>query len=155
MVPYPFQGHINPMLQLATTLHSKGFSITIVHPQYNSPNPAKHPDFTFVPISAGMSGFNFSQSQVDIVSPILALNRNCKVPLRKYMDKLLDQDERVACVVYDTFMHFAQKVASELNLLGMSVRTSAAATLFAFSIIPRDDQPGFVHLHGKCGMWTY
>ncbi|KAB1220161.1 UDP-glycosyltransferase 76E9 [Morella rubra] len=36
LLPCPFEGHINPMLQLGTILHSKGFSITIVQPQFNS-----------------------------------------------------------------------------------------------------------------------
>ncbi|KAJ0564384.1 hypothetical protein HanRHA438_Chr07g0320731 [Helianthus annuus] len=33
MFPFPFrfQGHINPMFQLANLLYSKGFSITILH----------------------------------------------------------------------------------------------------------------------------
>ncbi|KAL6327323.1 hypothetical protein AAG906_018776 [Vitis piasezkii] len=33
----------NPMLLLANILHAKGFSITIIHTHFNSPNPANYP----------------------------------------------------------------------------------------------------------------
>ncbi|PRQ21843.1 putative 7-deoxyloganetin glucosyltransferase [Rosa chinensis] len=34
-IPYPAQGHINPMLKLAKLLHHKGFHITFVNIEYN------------------------------------------------------------------------------------------------------------------------
>ncbi|KAK6143695.1 hypothetical protein DH2020_024043 [Rehmannia glutinosa] len=34
-IPYPAQGHINPMLKLAKLLHHKGFYITFVNSEYN------------------------------------------------------------------------------------------------------------------------
>ena len=34
-VPFPAQGHINPMLKLAKILHYKGFHITFVNTEYN------------------------------------------------------------------------------------------------------------------------
>nr|BAF75889.1 glucosyltransferase [Dianthus caryophyllus] len=34
-VPYPAQGHIKPMFQLAKLLHAHGFHITFVHTEYN------------------------------------------------------------------------------------------------------------------------
>ncbi|CAA0814669.1 UDP-glycosyltransferase 76F1 [Striga hermonthica] len=46
LFPPPLQGHISPMLQLANILHSRGFSITVIHTRLNSPNPSNHPHFT-------------------------------------------------------------------------------------------------------------
>ncbi|GLT63347.1 hypothetical protein SLA2020_359200 [Shorea laevis] len=34
-VPFPTQGHINPMLKLAKLLHHKGFHVTFVNTDYN------------------------------------------------------------------------------------------------------------------------
>ncbi|KAG5616075.1 hypothetical protein H5410_015899 [Solanum commersonii] len=34
-IPFPAQGHINPMLNLAKLLHYKGFHITFVHTEFN------------------------------------------------------------------------------------------------------------------------
>jgi hypothetical protein len=49
------QGHINMMLQLGCILHSRGFSITIAHTQFNFPNTSNHPDFNFLPVADGFS----------------------------------------------------------------------------------------------------
>ncbi|KAJ0766345.1 hypothetical protein HanPI659440_Chr08g0314391 [Helianthus annuus] len=47
----PFHGHMIPPLQLATTLHAKGFPIAIAHSNLNPPNPSNYPsDFTFHPL---------------------------------------------------------------------------------------------------------
>ncbi|MED6168757.1 hypothetical protein PIB30_014446 [Stylosanthes scabra] len=35
MVPFPSQGHINPLLKLAKILHTKGFHITFVNTEFN------------------------------------------------------------------------------------------------------------------------
>ncbi|KAF3956640.1 hypothetical protein CMV_018252 [Castanea mollissima] len=137
LVVYPFQGHINPMLQLATILHSKGFSITIAHPQFNSPNHENHPEFHFVSIPDGLSKTNFSPS--NFMAAISALNSNCEAPFQQYMEEMMkveDPHDRVAGVVYDGFMHFAQAVANNLKLPGINVRTSAAATLLLFAVFP-------------------
>lgn len=34
-IPYPQQGHINPMMQLAKLLHSRGFLITFVNTDFS------------------------------------------------------------------------------------------------------------------------
>lgn len=149
VVLYPFQGHINPMLQLATILHSKGFSITVVHPQFNSPDPSTHPKFTFVPIPDGLSELVFSPA--DFTAPVLALNRNCEAPFRQLLEEMkssMEADQLLAGVVYDGFMHFAQKVAGQLNVPGVSVRTSAAITLLAFSVVRSADHQGYISFQG-------
>jgi hypothetical protein len=149
LVVYPFQGHINPMLQLATILYSKGFSITVLHPEFNSPNHSNHPDFTFVSIPDGLS--NVSASPGDFGAIISAINRSCEAPFQRYMEQILeaeDRHDRVAGVIYDGFMHFAQRVANRLKLPGITVRTSAAASLFAFAVSCHPDGHGYLPFQG-------
>ncbi|KAJ0084012.1 hypothetical protein Patl1_31223 [Pistacia atlantica] len=144
-VLYPFQGHINPMLQLATIMYSKGFSITIVHPQFNSPDPSKHPQFTFTPIADDLSQGKVSPA--DLFGAISALNKNCEEPLKECIQKMLkaeDTHDRISCIIYDGLMYFAQSVADHLKLPGMSVRTSAAATVLAFAVFRRGDEQGYI-----------
>ncbi|XP_057994410.1 UDP-glycosyltransferase 76C3-like [Hevea brasiliensis] len=148
-VVFPFQGHINPMLQLATILHSKGFSITIVHPQFNYPNSSNHRQFTFKPIID-----NSPESKLlpgDFFGIINALNKNCQVPFELCMKKMLekeDSDDRISCIVYDGLMHFAQTVANNLKLRGISVRTTAAAAIFTNTVFPHPHQQGNISLLG-------
>ncbi|EOY33885.1 PREDICTED: UDP-glucose iridoid glucosyltransferase [Theobroma cacao] len=142
LVLYPFQGHINPMLQLATIFHSKGYSITIVHPEFNSPNPSNHPQFTFISIPDRLLESKVSLSPGDFMSLVLALNKNCAAPLKQCLKRILDEMhpyERIAGIVYDALMYFAQTVADDLGLPGISMRPTAAAMLL-FAVIPHPDQ---------------
>ncbi|GMH19074.1 hypothetical protein Nepgr_020915 [Nepenthes gracilis] len=71
--PLPFQGHQNPMLHLANILHFNGFSISVIHTHFNSPNPANHPHFSFDPIPDGLPPKS-GDSLEDIVPLLTVLN---------------------------------------------------------------------------------
>ena len=73
LVPTPLQGHITPLLQLGTILHSKGFSITVAHAEFNSPNPSNLPEFVFQPLSDNTSEHD-RRNPYDF---IVAINNNC------------------------------------------------------------------------------
>ncbi|KAL3530822.1 hypothetical protein ACH5RR_010144 [Cinchona calisaya] len=143
LVPYPLQGHINPMLDLASILHSKGFSITIAHTKFNSPNPANHPDFIFLPIQDGIP--NLDVSPPNLVDLASAINTNCKEPFRECISQLMHQEQRhqVVCIIYDFLMHFAETVANQLNIPSIILRTSNATTLLAFRTIPQLREEGY------------
>ncbi|KAG5526034.1 hypothetical protein RHGRI_032356 [Rhododendron griersonianum] len=62
-IPYPAQGHINPMLNVAKLLHHKGFHITFVNTEYNHRRLLKSrgphsldglPDFRYETIPDGL-----------------------------------------------------------------------------------------------------
>nr|CAB3456163.1 unnamed protein product [Digitaria exilis] len=77
LFPLPYQGHINPMFQLAGVLHSRGFAITVFHTHFNAPDASRHPDYHFVPVPrdggmptlAGDSSLDTAISQLVKVQP--------------------------------------------------------------------------------------
>ncbi|KAL0402850.1 UNVERIFIED_CONTAM: UDP-glycosyltransferase 76F1 [Sesamum radiatum] len=115
--PLPLQGHINPMLHLANILHSKGFSITIVHSKLNSPNPSNYPHFTFFPIDDGLSE-NSEVSRNDIISLLTVLNVKCIEPFKQAMSELLadSSGDPIACLISDAILHFTTAVSFPLLL---------------------------------------
>ncbi|ERN14186.1 hypothetical protein AMTR_s00033p00058130 [Amborella trichopoda] len=88
-IPYPAQGHISPMKQLANVLHSKGFHVTYVNTEYNHKRLLKSrgpdlsysiPDFRFESIPDGMPETNLDATQDIPAFPFLALHfteENC------------------------------------------------------------------------------
>uniref|UniRef100_A0A5B7B827 Putative UGT protein n=1 Tax=Davidia involucrata TaxID=16924 RepID=A0A5B7B827_DAVIN len=144
LVPYPGQGHINPMLQLATILYSKGFSITIVHPQFSSPNPSSHPNFTFLDIPDGLLSHDRA-ALGSFVAMLSAINKNCEAPFQQCMEGMMKED-RITCIIYDALMFFTQTVADRLKLPGISLRASSAASVLAFAASPRLHQGGYIPL---------
>ncbi|KAK4854771.1 hypothetical protein QYF36_001032 [Acer negundo] len=115
LVPCPLQGHINPMLQLATILHSKGFSITVVHTQFNSPNTCNHPDFVFLPLLSDDSSSERNDSD-DFVVFLSNLNLNHKASLQELMTRIVEEQEQeeheeLPCVIHDALMYSVEEVA--------------------------------------------
>ncbi|KAH7839163.1 hypothetical protein Vadar_000617 [Vaccinium darrowii] len=130
LFPVPLQGHINPMLQLANILHSKGFSITIIHTHFNSPTKSNHPHFTFLPISDGLSKTGASKEEI---VPLLAqLNTNCVDPFRDCLAGLL-ADGPIACLITDALYHFSQSVADGFGLPRIVLRTSSIFSFLVFA----------------------
>lgn len=162
LVPCPFQGHINPMLQLGTVLHANGFSITVAHTKFNFPNPENHPDFTFLQIPDAMFDRDAASfASMDITDVILCLNTSCKAPLKKSLTQIIESKEeddlynnKLPCIVYDGSMYYAEAVAHELELPSIMVRTTSSATLLTYYSFPQLQKQGYIPLQGMYIFFT-
>lgn len=149
LVPLPLQGHLNPMLQLGAILHSKGFSITIAHTHFNSPNPSNHPNFIFLPISVGFS--SFTPFRDDFIAFLSILNTNFETPLRELLTQMIQkqgQDDKLPCIIYDGLMYCVAEITQSLKLPGIVLRTSCAANLLAYYAFPGLRNEGYLPVQG-------
>ncbi|OWM87455.1 UDP-glycosyltransferase 76B1-like [Punica granatum] len=141
LFPLPLQGHINSMLQLANILYSQGFSITVIHTEFNSPSLSKFPHFTFRSIPDGLSGEGHSSiSDMGILTLLSALNVNCVEPFRMCLAETLQSNsdaskDRIACLISDSVWHFSQRIADELNIRRMELRTTSISSFSGFSAL--------------------
>ncbi|CAH9077373.1 unnamed protein product [Cuscuta europaea] len=135
LVPYPFQGHMTPMLQLGHTLNSKGFSIIVAHTQFNAPDPKKHPEFTFHGLADGIPASDLAVSGTRLKTKFM--NENCRAPLE---DFLKEKGSLVSCVIYDTAMSFVDQVAALLNLPSIVLRPYNAVFLQALLHILENEE---------------
>ncbi|XP_021732379.1 UDP-glycosyltransferase 76B1-like [Chenopodium quinoa] len=149
LFPLPLQGHQTPMLLLASILYSKGFSISIIHTQFNSPNPDNYPHFTFHPISESLLGCKASNA--DVIGLLNTLNVYCVVPFRDLLAQILSQNavkEPVACLITDAMWHFTQDVADNLMLPRIVLRTSNPSSFVAFSSLSYFRENGYLSAQG-------
>ncbi|KAI7749537.1 hypothetical protein M8C21_006279 [Ambrosia artemisiifolia] len=138
LFPLPFQGHINPMLQLANILHTRGFKITVIHTEYNSPNPSNYPHFTFKPIKDRFSKIaDQLPTNPDATYFVKYLNNSCVGPFTDCLAGLLAEpgEERVACVITDAAFYFTQAVADGMKLPRIVLRTSSLGCTLAYEAI--------------------
>lgn len=137
LFPQPFQGHINPMLQLANILHTHGgFKITIIHTEYNSPNPSNYPHFAFKSIKDRFSEIADQMgTNKDPTYFLRYLNTSCVDPFRECLARLL-KEESVACVITDAGFYFTQAVAEDLKIPRIVLRTSSLGCVLAYDAIP-------------------
>jgi len=138
LVPFPAQGHISPMMQLAKTLHLKGFSITVVQTKFNyfSPSDDFTHDFQFVTIPESLPESDFKN--LGPIQFLFKLNKECKVSFKDCLGQLvLQQSNEISCVIYDEFMYFAEAAAKECKLPNIIFSTTSATAFACRSVFDK------------------
>lgn len=140
------------MLQLASILYSKGFSITIIHTNFNSPNSINYPHFRFCSIPDGLS--KSESSTADLVALISLLDVKCAVPFQDHLAKLLsnvdeeEEEEPIACLITDAVWYFTQAVAESLKLPRIVLRTNSVSSFLVSAAFPVLSQKGYFPVQG-------
>lgn len=148
LMPSPLQGHITPLLHLAQILFSKGFSITILHTLYNSPDPTSYPQFSFHAIPDGLS--ESETATLDSVNLTALINIRCLHPLKEYLLSLLsDSLQSVPCFISDAALHFTQSVCDEFKLPRLVLRTGGASSFLVFASFPLLREKGYLPVQGS------
>jgi len=131
LIPYPVQGHINPLFKLAKLLHLRGFHITFVNTEYNhkrllkSRDPNAFDGFTdlnFQTLPDGLTPMDGDGNvSPDLKSIRESIRKKFIYPFRELLARLHDSAKSglvppVTCLVSDCLMSFTTKVAEELAL---------------------------------------
>ncbi|GAB4831414.1 hypothetical protein Ancab_005425 [Ancistrocladus abbreviatus] len=136
-------------------LHSKGFSISIIHTRFNTPLDltAEHSNFTFHPIKDGLTESEVSMMEEDVLGFINTVNNKCEKALWDCLSKMMVSDDRpdqeaIGCLIADSFWFAAHPAAESLNLPRLTLRTAnASATLFIASL-PLLKEKGYLPIKG-------
>ncbi|EXB38440.1 UDP-glycosyltransferase 85A1 [Morus notabilis] len=126
LIPFPAQGHVNPFMQLAKLLHSRGFHITFVNTEFNHRRliRSKGPDFgnglldfSFETIPDGLPSSDRDATQ-DVPSLFESTRKNCIGPFKELLLRLnsCSQVPPVRCIISDGIMSFGIKVAEDLGI---------------------------------------
>ncbi|CAL9215918.1 unnamed protein product [Arabidopsis halleri] len=123
-VPYPAQGHINPMMKVAKLLHARGFHVTFVNTVYNHNRFLRSrgsnaleglPSFRFESIPDGLPETDMDATQ-DITALCESTMKNCLAP----------------CIVSDGCMSFTLDVAEELGVPEVLFWTTSGCAFLAY-----------------------
>ncbi|KAM7260097.1 hypothetical protein ACFE04_015838 [Oxalis oulophora] len=142
-VPFPFEGHTNPILQFATALHSKGFTnITVAHSQLKFPHPSNHPDhLTILKLPDGILGEDYSQGFGAFVRKV---NEKFTAQLQELLSRMIQDSDELPCVIYDGFMYQTEDVANNLKLPSIVIRCSNAMAFLVYFSFPRLREQGLI-----------
>ncbi|CAL2249023.1 unnamed protein product [Prunus armeniaca] len=158
-IPFPYQGHINPLLKFAKLLHHRGFRITFAYTKYNHKNFLKSlghdtldglTDFHFETISNGVPPSDLDSTQ-DIYAMCDSINHNFLAPFRALLAKLNDaatsnNTPPVTSIVSDGFMSFSITAAEELGLLIVLFFPTASCGFMGFKHYRALVEKGFTPL---------
>lgn len=147
LFPCPLEGHWSPMLHLASLLHANGFSITIIHTHFNSPETTDYQHFTFLPIVDGMPEYGCR----DPMGLISAINVDCEAPFEEMLGNLVMPgkcEEPIACIISDALMHCTRAVAARLRVPSLILRTSSASSFVTCAAFPMLRDKGYLPIRG-------
>lgn len=141
-IPYPAQGHINPMLKVAKLLHSRGFHVTFVNTDYNHRRILRSrgphaldglPSFRFETIPDGLPWTDVDEKQ-DMIKLIDSTINNCLSPFKDLLLRLNSGSEvpPVSCIVSDASMSFTIDAAEELQIPVVLLWTNSATALILY-----------------------
>ncbi|KAL6911516.1 hypothetical protein ACP4OV_000321 [Aristida adscensionis] len=143
-LPYPAQGHITPMLNVAKLLHARGFDITFVNTEYNEARLVRSrgaaavagiPGFRFATIPDGMPPSEDGDVTQDIASLCRATTETCLGPFRRLLAQLNDPatgNPPVTCVVSDGIMGFSIDAAKELGVPYVQLWTASTISFLGY-----------------------
>ncbi|KAF8022127.1 hypothetical protein BT93_G2311 [Corymbia citriodora subsp. variegata] len=152
LFPHPFQGHMNSMLQLGRILYARGFSITIVHTNFNAPDPSSHPHFAFRSIADGID--QSEASTPDVRGLLALLDVRCAAPFEECMREMVSprgggDAAPIACLISDSMFSFTSSVAQRLKVRALVLRTGGAAFLYVATLFPVLKEKGHVPVLGS------
>lgn len=133
VLPYPSQGHINPLLQFAKRLASKGVKATIATTHYTVKSISAA-NVSVEPISDGFDRGGFAEAKNEDLF-LKSLKSNGSRTLSQLVQKYKHSDSPVSCVVYDSFLPWALDVAKQHAILGAAFFTNSATVSGVFSHI--------------------
>ncbi|KAK8479644.1 hypothetical protein V6N11_034247 [Hibiscus sabdariffa] len=157
-VSFPAQGHVNPTMQLAKLIHSRGFHVTFVNTEFNHRRLVRSrgaeamkdlPDFRFESIPDGLPPSDRDATQ-DVVPLCDSTRKNCLAPFLELLAKLNSSDvPPVDCIVSDGVMSFGIEAGRLLGIPQVQFWTASACgfmcylqynELFERGIVPFKDE---------------
>jgi UDP-glucosyltransferase BX8/BX9 len=151
LFPLPYQGHINPMLEIAAILNSHGFSITIFHTNFNPIDSTNYPSYRFILVEDGGISSRFRPVVDDTVHRIIAWNDSCEQLFHDCLRSAISEqnEDPVACLIRDMHWYNLEYIANRLGVPTLVLRTGNAATLNWFMTFPKLADKGLIPVKGQ------
>ncbi|KAL0449234.1 UNVERIFIED_CONTAM: Linamarin synthase 2 [Sesamum latifolium] len=142
LVPFPAQGHLIPMMQLARLLHDRGFFVTFVNTEFNQKRLVRSrglewvqgfEDFQFQTITEGLPPSDRDATQ-DPAALCDSIRKNCLPVFRDLLAKLVSTVElpRISCIVADGVMSFAIDAGEEFGIPVVQFWTASACGFMGY-----------------------
>ncbi|KAJ0973881.1 hypothetical protein J5N97_015846 [Dioscorea zingiberensis] len=157
LLPYPAQGHVLPLMELAHRMVSHGFTITFINTHFNharllSAMPtltcnSTNPSINFISIPDGLQP---GDDRNHIANLCKALTTIMPLHLEELIIKMMhEQPEhyKPTCLIADESMAWAFDVAKKTGLRTAAFWPASATTFTNMRNIPKLIQDGIIHEH--------
>ncbi|KAI4297393.1 hypothetical protein L6164_037287 [Bauhinia variegata] len=156
VLPLPFQGHINPFMDLSIKLADRGFKIIFVNSDFihqrtmdslvKSHESLRGSNIKFVSIPDGLGP---DEDRKDVIKFFSAVLNTMPGMLEKLIDDISkDGNDRISCIVADAQMGWALEVASKLGIRSAVLLIGSASNFALHCCVPRMIDDGIIDGNG-------
>ncbi|KAL1544842.1 UDP-glycosyltransferase 74F2-like [Salvia divinorum] len=131
-IPYPSQGHVNPMHQFCKRLVFKGAKTTFALTKFiiKSFNP-KSDSVAIETISDGFDEGGFGQA-ADVSDYLMRMEQAGSKTLEDLIQSYQSSNNPIDCIVYDAFLPWALEVAKKYDIKGAAFFTQACVVNYVY-----------------------
>lgn len=155
LLPYPGQGHVLPMMELAQVLAKHGFKLTFVntentqeHMRNGSSKDASLGDrIRFVSISNGIGPGDSRKVPEDAFGSLYQVLPGKFEELIVEINK--SEDEKITCLIADNNFGWALEIATKMGIKRAAFLPAAAALMVVALNIPKLIEDGLVDENGE------
>ena len=142
-IPFPIQGHINPLLQFSQVLVTYGCKITFLSSDENyrklksaRDGAAMDPNIKFVSLPDGVDPEDDRKDQAKVISTTI---KTMRVMLPKLIQDVnaFDTHNKISCIIVTKNMGWALEVGHHLGIKGSLFWPASATSLASFNSIQR------------------
>ncbi|CAL9028282.1 unnamed protein product [Prunus brigantina] len=132
-IPYPAQGHINPLLQFSKRLASKGLKVTLANTIFISKSlPLKSSgSVQFDTISDGYDEEGFARAE-SIAAYLARMEAEGSRTLIELITKYNNSPHPINCIIYDPFLPWALDVAKQFGLASAAFFTQTCTVNYIY-----------------------
>ncbi|KAK7295446.1 hypothetical protein RJT34_18355 [Clitoria ternatea] len=158
VLPFPAQGHVNPLMHLSKRLVQHGFKITFLNTDFNHKRVVsatnehvnlEGPRMRLISIPDGLGP---EDDRNDLASLCVAMLRTMPSLVERVIEDIngLDDDasEKISGIIADVNMSWALEIADKLGIKGAVLCPSAAAISAMQESIPKLIQDGILDSNG-------
>ncbi|KAJ0973924.1 hypothetical protein J5N97_015889 [Dioscorea zingiberensis] len=163
LLPYPAQGHVLPLMELAHGMVSHGFTITFINTHFNharllSAMPTTYntnPSINFISIPDGLQPGDDRNHVANLCKALMTI---MPLHLEELIIKMMHEQpehDKPTCLIADETMAWAFDVAKKTGLRTAAFWPASAATFTSMRNIPKLIQDGIIHQHdGRPFLWV-
>ncbi|MED6209031.1 hypothetical protein PIB30_050722 [Stylosanthes scabra] len=156
VIPFPAQGHVNPLMHLSHKLVQHGFKVTFVNSEFNhnrvvsaiKNNNLEGSKLELVSIPDGLGP---EEDRNDSGSLLLAIMRTMPSALENLIRDINSMDggnNRITSIVCDTYLSWALEIGQKLGIKGAAMIPSSAAIVALVNNFPKFIEEGIMDSDG-------